>query len=163
MDTPRATILYASLTGCNEDLAKELYQRLKAKGLSTKLIDAESADASDYLDADICLAVSYSYENYDEIIPDEMLEIYANLGEINLTGKVFGVLGTGQDIYDDFCGAVDKFERQFEKTGAIKGSESFKIEFELCEKEDEEKLDQFIDSIITTYHSLENQLVIQKA
>lgn len=151
MVRPKIIIVYASLTGCNEDLAKELANRFKQKGITPKLIDANGAEAKEYLKADICIAVSYSYESYDEILPDEMIEIYEELGSLDLSGKIYGVLGTGQDIYDDYCGAVDKLEQQFERTGAVKGAASFKIEFELSEKEDEKRLDEFTDEMLQSY------------
>lgn len=160
MDSPKAIIIYASLTGCNEELAKETYLRLKTKNVEVSLIDANNADAKDYLESDICIAVSYSYESYDEILPDEMIEIYEGLEKLDLSGKIYGVLGTGQDIYDDYCGAVDKLDQQFAKTGALKGSESIKIEFELSEKEDEARLDEFIDELLEKHR--QNQIQFQK-
>ena len=131
MKNVKALIIYASLTGCNEDLAQEVYKRLKSKDIQTAISEVSQADASEYLHSDICIAISYSYENGDEILPDEMLEFHQDLSKLNLSRKMYGVLGTGDKIYDKYCGAVDKLEECFQKTGALKGAGSVKMEIEL--------------------------------
>lgn len=149
---PRIIIIYASLTGCNEDLAKMLFNFLKTKGNHPKLVDIESAEAKEFLDYDLCIMVSYSYESFDDILPEEMYDFYNEMKDLDLSGKIFGVMGTGQDIYDDFCGAVDKLERQFINHGAIKGSNSLKFDFDVTEDTDIEKVKVFADEMIRCYH-----------
>jgi flavodoxin len=45
-----------------------------------------------------------------------------------------------------FCKSVDDFEEQFEKTGAVKGATSVKIEND-ADSDDKEKLETFAKSI----------------
>lgn len=83
-----------------------------------------------------------------------MEDFHEELGELDLTGKVFGVFGSGDDFYPVFCSAVDDFEEQFTKAGAIKGGTGVKVNL-YPEEEDEVLLRQLADDIVAKY---ENEL-----
>ena len=61
---------------------------------------------------------------------------------MDLSGKIFGVCGSGDTFYDYFCKSVDDFEQAFLKTGATKGAESVKVELN-AEDEDIDRLEAF--------------------
>ena len=63
----------------------------------------------------------------DGVLPDEMLDFSEDLGQLDLSGKVFGVFGSGDEFYEVFCGAVDTLEEQFKKTGARQAGASVKV------------------------------------
>ena len=50
------------------------------------------------------------------------------------------MVGSGGNYYDEFCKAVDDFDRCFAATGAEKGSECVKVDLS-AEDEDIEKLE----------------------
>ncbi len=54
--------------------------------------------------------------------------------------KLCSVVGSGDSFYDEFCKAVDDFDRCFAATGAEKGSECVKVDLS-AEDEDIEKLE----------------------
>src|SRR5699024_12613154 len=70
----------------------------------------------------------FPYTTLFRSLPDEALDFYEDLVDMDLSGIVYGVSGSGDDFYgDDFAVAIDKFEQQFEKTGAVKGAEGVKV------------------------------------
>ncbi|WP_373792644.1 flavodoxin domain-containing protein, partial [Jeotgalibaca porci] len=70
----------------------------------------------------------------------------------DLTGKIYGVVGSGDTFYEQFCTAVDDFEQQFEKTGAKKGATGVKVDLD-AEEEDVENLRRFVKGMIETHDS----------
>ena len=148
MEQTKALIVYASMTGCNEDIAFLLSKELESLGVKTDVAEVDEVNVKEFLNADICIVTTYSYECDDEILPEEMVDFYRELGELNLTGKVYGTLGSGQEFYHDFCGAVDKMDEQFKKTGAIQGSLPLKIDWDITTDEDKENLTRFAQGIV---------------
>ncbi|MBD3949298.1 flavodoxin [Tuanshanicoccus lijuaniae] len=121
-----ALIVFASLTGNTEQMADIVAEALEARDIDVEIVDSMQADAQDFLDYDICIVGSYTY-GVDGVLPDEMIDFHEELGELDLSGKIFGVFGSGDDFYEYFCAAVDFFEDQFIKTGATKGGDSVKV------------------------------------
>ena len=56
------------------------------------------------------------------------------------------IFGSGDTFYDEFCKAVDDFDRVFVATGAEKGSECVKVDLS-AEEEDIERLEQFAEEL----------------
>ena len=54
-------IVYASMTGNDEDMAEILEEDLQDAGFEVDSSDVSFTDASDYLNADICVFVTYTY------------------------------------------------------------------------------------------------------
>lgn len=140
-----ALIIFASLTGNTEEMAEIVADELEANDINVEILDVMQADAEDFLDYDICLVGSYTY-GVDGVLPDEMIDFHEELGELDLTDKIFGVFGSGDDFYEVFCAAIDFFEDQFKKTGATQGGESVKINLN-AEEEDIERLHALAASI----------------
>lgn len=123
---PQALIIFTSLTGNTEQCADILAEALESHGIDVEVHDVMQAEPADYEDFDICIAGAYTY-GVDGVLPDEMLDFNDELGEMDLTGKVFGVFGSGDEFYEVFCGAVDTLEAQFIQAGATKGGDSVKV------------------------------------
>lgn len=140
-----ALIIFASLTGNTEEMANIVAETLEARGISVDILDAMQADVQEFLDYDICLVGSYTY-GVDGVLPDEMIDFHEELGELDLTGKIFGVFGSGDDFYEVFCAAIDFFEQQFIVTGATQGGESVKVNLN-AEEEDVIRLQALANSI----------------
>ena len=56
----RAKIVFASMTGNDEDMAEILEEGLLDQGLEVDSSDVSFTDASDYLDSDLCVFNTYT-------------------------------------------------------------------------------------------------------
>lgn len=140
-----AKIVYASLTGNTEEIADIVAERLEEKGLDVEIEECTQVDAEEFLDADICIVGSYTYD--DVLVPDEIADFYEDLLELDLTGKIYGVIGSGDTFYPCFCQVVDQFDKAFQSTGATKGAESVKVDL-AAEEEDIVALEAFADALV---------------
>ena len=139
-----AKIIYASMTGNTEEIADIVGQKLEELGHDVEVDECTTVDASDFEDADLAIVATYTYGDGD--LPDEIVDLYEDLADLDLSGKIYGVVGSGDTFYDYFCKAVDDFEEQFAQTGAEKGSESVKVDL-AAEDEDIEKLEAFAETL----------------
>lgn len=137
---PLAKIFYASLTGNTEEIADIVAESLEDLDFDVEIEECSNVSASDFEDADLCVVATYTYGDGD--LPDEIVDLYDDLLEMDLSGKIFGVCGSGDTFYDYFCKSVDDFEQAFLKTGATKGTESVKVELN-AEDEDIDRLEAF--------------------
>ena len=123
----KAQIVFASMTGNNEDMAEILSEELTTLGFDVTNTDVSFADATSYLDADLCIMVTYTYG--EGIFTDELDDFYEQLIQLDLSGKKFAVMGSGDKIYKEhYCENVDDFKKAFEKCGATQAANPVKIE-----------------------------------
>ncbi|WP_265458378.1 flavodoxin [Enterococcus sp. HY326] len=135
-----AKIVYASLTGNTEEVADIVAEALENLDLEVELNECTQVDASDFEDADLCIVATYTYGDGD--LPDEIVDFYEDLLELDLSEKIFGVCGSGDTFYDDFGKSIDDFEAAFLKIGATKGADAVKVDL-AAEEEDIQKLEAF--------------------
>ena len=147
-----AKVVYASMTGNNEEIADIVEEALENLNVSVETSEISQADPSDFEDTDICIVCSYTYGD-DGDLPDEAVDFYEDLKEMDLTGKVYGVCGSGDTFYDEFCKVVDDFAGVFEQTGATKGSDVVKVDL-APEAEDIEHLEKFVGEIVAKQSAL---------
>lgn len=146
---PTALVTFASLTGNDEEMANIMTQELLDLGVDAKMVECQSVYATDFLDQDICVVVTYTYGPAANL-PDEIVDLYEELADLDLTGKIFATLGSGEYDYEEFCKSVDDFTEQFKKTGAIQAGEAVKIEL-YPEDEDIPAIQQLAKQCVTTY------------
>ncbi|GEK27899.1 flavodoxin nitric oxide synthase [Furfurilactobacillus siliginis] len=147
----KALVVYATITGNNEEIANIIVDALRAKNVEVVKSEMSQTDVSEFEDVDICVVCAYTYD--EGALPEEGLDFYEELQTSDLKGKTFGVAGSGDVFYgDDFNKAVDEFEAAFKKTGATQGSSSVKIDLEPYE-EDIETLQGFVSELIKTTSS----------
>lgn len=137
-------IVYASMTGNTEEIADIVGNKFEELGHTVDIDECTTVDAADFEDADVAIVATYTYGEGD--LPDEIVDFYEDLADVDLEGKIFGVVGSGDTFYDYFCKSVDEFENQFALTGAIKGADSIKVDL-AAEDEDIEKLEAFAETI----------------
>lgn len=148
-----ATIIYASLTGNNEEVAEIIQKQLQAQGVQTQLIEISQADAFELSSADLAIVVPYTYGEGD--LPEEGLDFYEDLLDADLAGVVFGVAGSGDEWYaDEYCKAVTEFDQQLAGTKATRGAQPVFIDLH-PEAEDEQRLAAFTTNLIQTATQLE--------
>lgn len=142
-----ALIVYASLTGNTEEIADILAESLEDLGVEVDVKDCSSASASEFQDYDVCVVATYTYGT-DGDLPDEIVDFYDELADEDLSGKVYGALGSGDTFYDKFCQSVKDFDVQFAKTGATKGAENVYVDLN-AEEEDVKNIEAFAKSIVS--------------
>lgn len=146
-----ALLLYASFTGTTLEIAEILQEELEYLGIKTELKECTQAYADEFLEYDICVVATYTYGS-DGAIPEESEEFYYEMEEVDLSGKIFGVLGSGDLIYKKFCPAVDDFDEQFEKSGAKRGAAMLKINLQ-PDEEDKKQIKAFAKSLSDSFSS----------
>ncbi|MDV5973617.1 Flavodoxin [Streptococcus canis] len=139
-----AKIVYASMTGNTEEIADIVANKLQELGHDVDIDECTTVDASEFEDADIAIVATYTYGDGD--LPDEIVDFYEDLQDLDLAGKLYGVVGSGDTFYDYFCKSVDDFEEQFARTGATKGADSVKVDL-AAEEEDIERLEAFAEQL----------------
>ncbi|EGO2587420.1 flavodoxin [Enterococcus faecalis] len=141
-----AKIVYASMTGNTEEIADIVAEAFEDLELEVEIDECTQVDAADFEEADICVVATYTYGDGD--LPDEIVDFYEDLQEIDLSGKIFGVCGSGDTFYDDFCKSVDDFEAVFTQIGAKKGADSVKVDL-AAEEDDIKRLEEFAKKLAT--------------
>lgn len=120
-------IVYASMTGNTEMVAEYIAEGIKAAGHEVELKDSFSAMPSDLLDYDGILLGAYTWD--DGEIPDEFLDFYEEMDDVDLTGKKCAAFGSCDSFYEEtFGGAVDKIVDKLTECGAEVVLEGLKIE-----------------------------------
>lgn len=123
----KAQIVFASMTGNNEDMAEILEEDLQDLGFDVESTDISFADASSFEEADLCVVVTYTYG--EGVMTDELKDFYDQLIELDLTNKKFAVMGSGDKTYKDhFCENVFDFEKAFKQIGAVEVTKPVTIE-----------------------------------
>lgn len=146
----KAKVVFASITGNNEDVADIIAEELEKKGVEVETDEISQCDAADFEDVDLCVVTPYTYD--EGALPDEGMDFYDDLNELDLKGKIFGVAGSGDTFYGEyFCTAVDDFAKAFKKAGAVEGAPAVKINLAPDSDEDLQKLTTFADQLVTTY------------
>ena len=146
----KAQIVFASMTGNDEDMAEILEENLQDAGFDVENIDVSFADASSYLDADLCVMVTYTYG--EGVMTDELKDFYDLLVTLDLSGKKFAVMGSGDKTYKDhYCENVDDFEKAFIKCGAVEVAKPVKIE-NAVDDEDIDLIDQATEEIVEAFN-----------
>lgn len=149
-----AKIVYASMTGNTEEIADIVASKLEELGLEVQVHECTTIETEEILDADLIVVASYTYSyGGDGELPDEIVDFYADLADLDLTGKVYGVCGSGDTFYDDFCSAVDDFDVMLGSRGATKGSENVKVDL-AAEDEDIVNLEQFATDLVAKLDTL---------
>lgn len=123
----KARIIYASMTGNDADMADILEEDLQDLGFDVETSEAEFTDASDYLASELCIFVTYTYG--EGKMTDDVADFYEQLKELDLSGKYFAVMGSGDMVYaDHFCENVFDFEKMFKQVGATEVTKPVTIE-----------------------------------
>lgn len=148
---PSVMIVYASLTGNTEECAEILEEAFQELGADVVVEESVFADPEDFKNADITVVGTYTYGT-DADLPDEIVDFYEELEDVDLTGKIYGNFGSGDTFYEKYCKSVDDFDEQFEKTGATKGAENVKVNLN-PEEADIENLKAFAAKLISAYEN----------
>ena len=149
--TLTAHVVYATMTGNNEEVANIVCDSLTRQGVDVIETEISQTDIDDFRKADILVVCAYTYDQ--GAMPEEGLDFYEDLQETDLTGKVYGVAGSGDKFYGEYFNTtVDHFDEAFKQAGATAGAEKVKIDLEPYE-EDVEQLNEFATGLVKTASS----------
>ncbi|GAB6093623.1 flavodoxin [Furfurilactobacillus curtus] len=141
-----ANVVYATITGNNQDVADIVTEALEDLDVTVTESEISQTDVTDLTDNDIIVIVPYTYD--EGALPEEGLDFFDDLADIDLTGKIFGVTGSGDVFYgDDYGTAVDRFDERLASTGATRGVAKLKINLS-PDEDDISQLDQFAQSLV---------------
>jgi len=103
-------LAYASMSGNTEAIADLIEEELVKHGLHVKRAEVYDIDASDLVSAESIIFGAYTWG--DGELPDDFLDLYDEMDDIDLSQKQMAVFGSGDSSYDIFCGAVDLIEEK---------------------------------------------------
>lgn len=103
-------IVYTSMTGNTEKMAKAIGDGLKESGIHAAIKDSILVFPDELLNYDGILLGSYTWNNGE--LPDELVDFYEEMNQIDLSGKRAAVFGSGDTAYPNFCKAVEILEER---------------------------------------------------
>lgn len=119
-------MVFASMSGNTEEIANLVAEGIKQAGNEVEIKEIFHAAAKDLLEYDAILLGTYTWG--DGELPDDFLDFYEDLHNLDLTGKKAAVFGSGDHAYIHFCAAVDILESKLRECGAELVQEGLKIE-----------------------------------
>lgn len=141
-----AKVIFATITGNNEDVADIITEKFEKLGVDVAKEEISQADATEFNDVDICVVVPYTYD--EGALPEEGLDFYEDLQDLDLTGKIYGCVGSGDTFYDDdYCRAVTDFSNALKKAGATQGAKDVFVNL-APEADDVKTLDAFTEQLV---------------
>ncbi|MFC6207700.1 flavodoxin [Levilactobacillus tongjiangensis] len=144
-----AHVVFATITGNNEDVADIVTEKLEELGCQVKETEISQTDAAEFKQADICVVCAYTYD--EGSLPDEGVDFYEDLQTLDLKGKIYGVAGSGDTFYGKYYNTtVDHFEAAFQQTHATSGATGVKINLE-PDQAAIDQLDLFATQLVNTY------------
>lgn len=143
----KVLIVYISMTGNTEMIAEAIagYLEYKEHDVQMKTFDFDPIDVEELLEYDAVFIGTHSSD--DGEIPFEAEDFYDELDELDLTGQVFAVFGSGDTAYDEFCLSVDLMGDKLEHLGADLVSERLKIDL-MPTEDDIGRIEQFAEMAI---------------
>ncbi|WP_422388408.1 flavodoxin [Bacillus altitudinis] len=124
------------MSGNTEAMADLIEKGLKEAGASVDRHEAMDIDAELLHDYSHILLGAYTWGDGD--LPDDFIDLYEEMEELDLAGKAFAVFGSGDTSYEHFCGAVDLIEEKVKELGGDIVLPSIKIELNPEGNEEEE-------------------------
>ncbi|WP_379129434.1 flavodoxin [Paenibacillus sp. sgz500958] len=132
----KVLVAYASLTGNTEEIAELIAEGVRHAGGEAVLRSVTDCNASEIKGYDGVLLGAYTWG--DGELPDEFLDFYEEMDELELGSVPSAVFGSGDTGYEIYCGAVDLIEQKLKERGAVITQESLKIEYGPTAPEKEE-------------------------
>ncbi|MDF2717987.1 MAG: Flavodoxin, partial [Paenibacillus sp.] len=106
---------------------------IRAEGAEAVLKNVLDANASELADYDAFVLGAYTWG--DGELPDEFLDFYEELDDLDLSGKQAAVFGSADSSYPEFGKAVDLLEEKLEELGTVLVSKGLKVELGPTERE----------------------------
>lgn len=123
----KVLVAYASLTGNTEEIAELIVEGIRAAGGEAVLKSVMDCNADEIKAYEAVMLGAYTWG--DGELPDEFLDFYEELDELDLSACKAAAFGSGDTGYAIYCGAVDQIEEKLKERGAEIVQPSLKIEY----------------------------------
>ncbi|WP_163652559.1 flavodoxin [Listeria sp. PSOL-1] len=125
----KVMIVYASMTGNTEEIANFLGDELEKFDIEVEIEECTNVSPEDLLAYDGALIGGYTYD--DGALPDEFVDFYEDMADVDFNGKVCAAFGSGDTFYDEFCATVDFIENRLKEKGTTVPVAGLKIDLDL--------------------------------
>ncbi|MFK9095123.1 flavodoxin [Bacillus salipaludis] len=129
-------IVYASMTGNTEEVANLIGEGIQMAGVTAVIKNILEVDVIDLHDYDGILLGAYTWADGD--LPDEFLDFYDEMNQLNLAGKMAAAFGSCDSSYEHRGGAVDILTEKLVELGANVVFEGLKIDLSPTTSEKEQ-------------------------
>ncbi|ULO09405.1 flavodoxin [Paenibacillus sp. 19GGS1-52] len=123
----KVLVAYASLTGNTEEIAELIAEGIRQAGGEAVLKSVTDCNADEIKSYESVLLGAYTWG--DGELPDEFLDFYEEMDELDLSTHKAAAFGSGDTGYEIYCGAVNLIEEKLKERGATILQESLKIEY----------------------------------
>jgi len=130
---PKVIIIYCSMTGNTEEMSEVIEAGVNEAGLEAVRKDVYDVSAAELLNYEGIIIGAYTWGDGD--LPDEFIDFFEELEELDLSGKKAIVFGSGDTFYPNYCGAVDVIEEKLRELGADIVHDSLKFEYNASDDE----------------------------
>ena len=90
----QAHVVYATITGNNEEVADIVVAAFEAANIAVKKTEISQTEVDEFEDVDIAVVVPYTYDQGS--LPDEGLDFFEDLADATLDHVVYGVFFSQQ-------------------------------------------------------------------
>lgn len=125
-------MVFTSLTGNTRDMADAIAEGIKSEHVELDIKEVMYASGDDLLKYDGIALGAYTWGDGD--LPDEFLDFFDEMSEVQLDGQKAIVFGSCDSSYPVFGGAVDQLVDKLKEIGAEVVEEGLKIEMSLAER-----------------------------
>ncbi|TGV10056.1 flavodoxin, partial [Mesorhizobium sp. M00.F.Ca.ET.186.01.1.1] len=94
----RILMVYASMTGNTQEIAEAIAEGIRSTGKELEIKEVMDATAKELEDYDGILLGAYTWGDGD--LPDECLDFYEEMDDIDLTGKKVVAFGSCDSAYE---------------------------------------------------------------
>lgn len=152
-------LVFASMSGNTEAMADEIVKGIEKAGGEVKVFDMiEATNASILEEYDGIILGAYTWG--DGELPDEFLDFYDEMEDLNLKGIKAAVFGSGDTSYPQFCAAVDILIERLKEQGSEIVLDGLKVEL-TPEGEDVEDCIRFGESFVQMLKGAKEQSSVQ--
>ncbi|MED0686774.1 flavodoxin [Anoxybacillus ayderensis] len=122
----KVIMVFTSMTGNTEEMAEAIAQGVREQGVELDVKEVLDATATELEQYDGILLGAYTWG--DGELPDDFLDFYDELDDVDLTGKKAAVFGSCDSSYEKYGAAVDILIEKLQECGAEVVLEGLKIE-----------------------------------
>lgn len=143
-------MIYASMTGNTEEMADVIASGVRAGGMELVVKEVVEANATDMQQYDAILLGVYTWG--DGELPDEFLDFYDEMENLDLSGKKAAVFGSCDSSYPNYGAAVDILIEKLQQLGCEVILDGLKIEL-TPQPDEKEQCKQFGTTFVKKLHS----------
>lgn len=132
-------MIYASQTGCTEQITDILEDYLKQLGhdVLVRSFDFDVIDVAEIEAYDAVVIGTYTWD--DGELPYEVEDFYIDIEDYDMKDYVAAVYGSADSFYDTYGGAIDLVYNHVKSLGATMVDDAFKVDLD-PDAEDEKRL-----------------------